>query len=405
MSSSAAPRVQGGHARMGVQDVRSSNLATVLAALVRYPTPPSRADLAHRTGLTRATVSRLVDSLLQSGVLTELDAAAGRAPGRPATPLVLRRGGVVAIGMEVNVSYLSVVAMDLSGEVLAQDIQTGDFLTSEPDPVLGRLGRMGRGVLDRLRDGAVHHAGVTLALPGLVSDSRLIQAPNLGWRDQEPASALDPDGALGPVRLFNEATAAAWSSAHRRPGVPAGPEDFLYLSGEAGIGGCVVSGSRPIEGVHGWAGEIGHLCVDPAGPVCSCGATGCLEAFIGHRYLMEAAGLPATTPTEGLVESARDGSTRAREALDVAARALGRGIAGAVNVLDVFNVVLGGDLAVLHPELEAEMYSELDRRTLGPLRVEVETATPGMERLAAARGGALSLLDPITANPAAHLDL
>jgi predicted NBD/HSP70 family sugar kinase len=388
---------------MGVADVRASNLATVLRALVRQSAAPSRADLAHDTGLTRATVSRLVDSLLAAGVVNELALASDGSPGRPATPLRLRHGSVVALGLEANVSYVAAVALDLSGEILAQDVQLGDFAGSRPEPVLARLGAMGTGMLDRLV--GAQYLGAALALPGLVSDAVLVQAPNLGWHDLEPQPLLDPTGALGPLRLGNEATLAAWSAGRKRPGVPDGPSSFVYISGDVGIGGSIVLDSHPLAGSHGWAGEIGHVCVDPAGPVCSCGARGCLEAYAGHRAMIEAARLPATTTAGGLLAGAQAGSAPARQALDRAAAALGRAIAAAVNVLDVFDVVLGGNLAVLYPALEPGMRAELDEHVLARPAVRVSSAATDLDRLEASRGGALSILDPVMDDPARYLAL
>lgn len=387
---------------MGSADIRASNISAVLREVARQPTAPSRADLAHRTGLTRATISRLVDALLQAGILTELETPAG-GPGRPATPLALRPGGVIALGLEVNVSYLAVLALDLSGAVVAQDVQAGDFLASEPRPVLARLGQMAAAMLDRLRTPATRYAGAVLALPGLVTDGRLLRAPNLGWHDLDPRPLLDPDGHLGAVRLGNEATVAAWSAARVRPGVSSGPANFLYVSGEVGIGGGIVLDSRPVEGNHGWAGEIGHVCVDPAGPRCSCGARGCLEAYAGHRALAAAARLPAMTSAQGILAAASGGSSAASDALQSAATALGRAISAVVNVLDVFDVVLGGDLSTLFPGLEAGVHRELDVHVLAHPWASVTCAPAPVGRMAATRGGALSVLDRVMESPADYL--
>jgi predicted NBD/HSP70 family sugar kinase len=386
--------------RMGSADVRASNISAVLHEIARQPIAPSRADLAHSTGLTRATVSRLVDDLLHAGILTELETPSTGGPGRPATPVAMRPGGVIALGLEVNVFHLAAVALDLSGKVLAQDVQAGDFLASEPEPVLTRLGRMAAEMLGRLRAPTTRYVGAALALPGLVSDGRLLRAPNLGWRNLDPRPLLDPTGQLGAVRLGNEATIASWSVARLRPGVAAGPENFIYVSGEVGIGGGIVLDSRPVEGNHGWAGEIGHVCVDPNGPRCSCGARGCLEAYAGHRALASGARLPAMTPAAEILAAAQGASTAARQTLDGAAAALGRAVAAVVNVLDVSDVVLGGDLATLFPALDAGMRRELDEHVLARPWETVTCSAAQISRMAASRGGALSVLDRVMEDPA-----
>lgn len=385
---------------MGSADVRASNISAVLHEIARQPAAPSRADLAHSTGLTRATVSRLVDDLLQADILTELETPSTGGPGRPATPVIMRPGGVIALGLEVNVFHLVAVALDLSGAVLAQDVQAGDFLASEPGSVLARLGTMATEMLERLRTPTTRYVGAALALPGLVSDGRLLRAPNLGWHDLDPRPLLDPTGQLGTVRLGNEATIASWSVARLRPGVAAGPKSFIYVSGEVGIGGGIVLDSQPVEGNHGWAGEIGHVCVDPSGPLCSCGAHGCLEAYAGHRALAGGAGLPAMTPAAEILAAAQGASTAARQTLDSAATALGRTIAAVVNVLDVSDVVLGGDLSTLFPALDAGVRRELDEHVLARPWETVTCSAAQISRMAASRGGALSVLDRVMEDPA-----
>ena len=100
-------------------------------------------------------------------------------------------------------------------------------------------------------------------------------------------------GGLVP-RIGNEADLAARTVAESAPGRPGDLSDFIYLSGEIGIGGAVVVDGRGMAGRHGWAGEIGHVSVDPDGPACPCGSTGCLERYAGKDAILSAAGLAAS---------------------------------------------------------------------------------------------------------------
>ena len=149
--------------------------------------------------------------------------------------------------------------------------------------------------------------GAGLALPGIVdTDSgRLLRAPNLGWSDLDvPADLLDEAATGRPVRCgwtTRPTSAARRRGAGRRPGGPGRLADFLYLSGEVGIGGAVVVDGRVVDGRHGWAGEVGHVCVDPDGPACRCGSTGCLEQYAGRLALLVAAGLPPDASPRDLV--------------------------------------------------------------------------------------------------------
>ena len=73
--------------------------------------------------------------------------------------------------------------------------------------------------------------------------------------------------------------------------------DFIYLSGEVGIGGAVMIDGRAMEGDHGWFGEVGHICVDPHGPPCPCGSTGCLERYAGKEAILRPVSLPTGVAT------------------------------------------------------------------------------------------------------------
>ncbi|WP_307865012.1 ROK family transcriptional regulator [Myceligenerans salitolerans] len=291
--------------------LRERNLELVARAVFEAPEPPSRAAVAAATGLTRATVSTLIDQLVGARLLRELPAVADGRAGRPAVPLVPAGRSVLGLGLEVNVDYLGARAIDLTGTVVAERVLPGAFHDSDPGEVLGELGRIARGIAQDVRHGDMRLAGARLALPGLV-DARagvLDVAPNLGWSSVEPAPLLDVPGL--PVEIANEAKLAALAEL-AGPGLTGGgpqngppgalvPDSFLYVSGDVGIGAAVVVGRELFLGERGWNGEVGHVVVDPAGPRCSCGARGCLEQFAGKEALARAAGLPADAPLGDLL--------------------------------------------------------------------------------------------------------
>src|ERR1700753_2227171 len=97
--------------------VRAHNLALVLQTVANSATRPSRAAIAGATGLTRATVSALVDDLIAGGLLAELDPAPRTGAGRPAAGLGLSPDGPAGLGLEINVDYLAACAVDLTGTV------------------------------------------------------------------------------------------------------------------------------------------------------------------------------------------------------------------------------------------------------------------------------------------------
>jgi predicted NBD/HSP70 family sugar kinase len=383
--------------------VRAANLALVLRTVCAAPEPVSRAGVAAATGMTRATASRLADELVAGGLLDEAERAPSSGPGRPATPL-LPGARVAALGLQVDAGLLAARVVDLRGRVVTEAVEDGDFGGSDPAGTLTRLGELAGDLLDGLPAGRFL-VGAGLALPGIVrtDEELLLRAPTLDWSDVRPADRLAahlPAG-LRPV-LGNEADLAARAVAETAPGRP-GRRDFLYLSGQIGIGGAAVLGGRVMTGSAGWAGEVGHVCVDPAGPPCRCGSTGCLERYAGRHALLAAAGLPLDTPAGELAARVADGDADAVRALESAARALGVALAGVVNVLDIPTVVLGGYLGALADLLRPGVEELLAVRVLSARwrrpTIEAASAPPA----AGATGAALRALSDVVADPARRL--
>src|SRR4051794_25326614 len=192
--------------------VRAHNLALVLQTVANATNRPSRAAIAALTGLTRATVSALVDDLIDGGLLT------GRAPpprtgaGRPAAGLALRPDGPAGLGLEINVDYLAACVVDLTGTLRHRFVEHADQRPADAAAALSGLGRLA----DRARtaaeaDGLIL-AGAALAVPGLVAAGGVVRvAPNLGWQNVDAPALLRTVPALAdlPITVDNEANLAA----------------------------------------------------------------------------------------------------------------------------------------------------------------------------------------------------
>ena len=381
------------------ETLRHHNLALTLRHVLDAPSPVSRADIAAATGLTRATVSALVDRLLAARLVAELEPVAAQRAGRPAVPLAPAKGTVAAVGMEVNVDYLGVRAVDLGGRVLQQRIEMGDYRGSEPEDVLHRLASLAGTVLAVLSADGVVIVGTALALPGLVDSvtGPLRLAPNLGWRDVDVVAVLAAHPVLAgmPPRLANEANLAARAEARARRG---DPSSFVYVSGEVGIGAAIVLDGRIFGGRHGWSGEIGHTALGTAGPLADGGT---LESYAGQDALHEQAGLPRTGSVADLVAAAEAGEPRVLAALERAGAALGVALANVVHVVDVEHVVLGGIYADLAPYLRAPVLAQLQQRVITAPWAEVDVDVARAGRYPAMTGAALEVRQGLVEEPAA----
>ena len=392
-------RTQSPHSGATNQNLRAHNLSLALRHILANPGAINRAGIAAQTGISRATMSRLVDELIATGLVEESDdklSTGGR--GRPTSVLSPASGTVIALGLQVNISVLGAYLVDLSGNVLARETLEGDFSGSDPQATLRKLARMGRRVLREGREEGTTFLGSALALPGLVSGDTLVTAPNLGWKNIPFDELTHPLHDLHVTLIANEADLAAFAVAHPRPGVPEGPASFIYVSGEVGIGGGLVINHQPLSGAHGWSGEIGHICVEPQGNVCSCGARGCLETIAGLKALCRAAGLEDESSARELTQLAGH-SAKAQDALANAGHALGQALAGVVNTVDISQVYLGGLVAEIALYLLPTLHEELETRVLqAPWYAPAIDILPSSEDLSL-RGGAFQILERILDDP------
>ncbi len=257
-------------------EVRRRNTALVLR-LLRDSDGLSRADLARRSGLAKATVGTIVAQLHGAGAVAEGDAAtSGR--GRPSTPVVLSGHTMAGLGIELNVDYVAVTAVDLAGRELFAE----EHAIAGGAPTPGKLVALADGHLGELKRRGVEVLGLTVAVPGLIDRSRgvVVDAPNLGWSDVALADTLGAalGGEVG-VAVDNDANCAA--RAESLHGVAVGVRDFVYLTGTVGLGAGIVAGGEVFRGARGLAGEVGHLRVGDETHACACGRTGCWEALVG----------------------------------------------------------------------------------------------------------------------------
>ncbi|MFC6079966.1 ROK family protein [Sphaerisporangium aureirubrum] len=380
-------------------DVRATNLAVVLR-FVRQNAPCSRADIAASTGLNKATVSSLVADLIDRRLLRETGLTENRV-GRPATMLVLDGSPYAAIGLEANVDYLTAVAVDLAGTELLSWRRTFQGATATPGQAVAAIAALARRVLNRMDKEARQVLGLTVAVPGLVDVNGSVRiAPNLGWRDVDLAGDLtkalrDPGF---PVLVDNDANLAAL--AEHRFGPHGAVSDLIYLTGEIGVGAGLIMDGRLRRGGRGFAGEVGHIPIDPAGPACRCGRNGCLEAVAGLGAVLRHTA-PDATPgelepeVEEIVRLARAGDQAVLGTLAEVGRAIGMGVSVLANVLNPQVVVLGGYYVALTPWVLPAAREELARLSFAPEAGGTELVASTLGYGAAALGAAARLLDSI----------
>ena len=228
------------------------------------------------------------------GLLVERGAEHRGTAGRPGLVVDVARDGVVALGLEINVDYLGVQATDLAGGSRYKAMEAVDNRGRGVEEVFDALGALDAGRAERGPGaGPAADRRHRRACPGLVDIERgaLLVAPNLHWTDVPVIELLRSriEDASLPLGADNEANLAALAELWE--GAASGYSDFVYASGEIGVGGGIVLGGELFRGYRGFGGEFGHTTVEVDGLPCACGSRGCLETRAGLEPLLAAAGL------------------------------------------------------------------------------------------------------------------
>lgn len=360
-------------------EIRRHNLGAVLNQLHAHGAL-TRAELASRLGLNRTTIRAITADLAAAGIVRE-ESAGGRDDGQPSTAragrpshlVVPRAEDVTVLAVDLGAEHLTVARIGLGGEVLERRTSRharGHQNVAAVVEAVGRVAGQFRADRPPLRAG--------IAVPGVVNeaDGLVRFAPNLGWTDEPLGDLLAQRLGLS-VQVGNDGDLGAIAE-HRR-GAAAGFTDAIYLLGDVGVGAGVIAGGRLLKGQGGYAGEVGHMVVNPSGQRCFCGSRGCMETEVGENALLIKAGrLPG-----GGIEGAREvlaaavtGEEHAANAVMWAATWLGRGVGTLVNLFNPAVVIFGGVLAELLGAAQPDVEREIERWSLLAPRQRVQLTIP-----------------------------
>ena len=264
-------------------EVRRHNLSSMLDLLHRGGSA-TRSDVVTATGLNRSTVAVLTTELVEARLVRE-STPVGRGVGRPSIVVEPEPCSAYVLAMDFRVERTVAALVGLGGVVLARTERQHRRRSFSPGRGVQQLRTMAKSLL-RSAPARGSWVGTAVAVPGVVRhrDGLVQFAPNLGWVEVPLGEALGEALGFGrPVVIGNDADFGAVAE-HAR-GAAVGVQNLVYLSGEVGVGGGIILDGRPLAGTGGYAGEVGHMRVNPRGRVCRCGAVGCWETEIGEDVL------------------------------------------------------------------------------------------------------------------------
>jgi predicted NBD/HSP70 family sugar kinase len=372
----------------------------VLRAILDHG-PIARSSVARATHLSAASVSGVVASLLDRGLVREVPEAAGPPGiGRPHVPLDIEPDGVAVMGVHIAVPRATVALLDLRGRIIAQRRDPHD--RRDPASVLAALvSRIA--AVRREHGGRRRILGLGLAAGGWVdaANGTVVEHPFLGWHDVQVGAVLAEATGL-PVRVDSNSRAMLKAEQLFGDVAPRARESAVHLFVGNVVDVAFAAGGIVHQGPRSAAGAVAHLPIEGCIEVCACGRTGCLQAAVSEQALVRralAGGVIDRPDFGALVNAALSGRVEAVAMFEERARLVGRAAALLLDLFDpeVLIVVeaganrLPGCLATLRAETAAWSSAGADAA-----KIVRTTSFPG--NVLAVAGGAVAL-DQVYAAP------
>lgn len=363
----------------------------------------SRTDLAKRSKLPAATITRIVGEFLAAGLISEKLAEESNG-GRPPVLLSLNPYAGYVVGLKLREDSMTIAICNLSCAVIySVDEQIVGEAT--PECVVETIAEAVKRCVGAANIPISKVLGVGVGLSGLIDSAHGIchYSAILNWRDVELGAALELQLHL-PVRIDNDVNTLA--VAERYFGAGREAANFLLLTLGRGIGLGIVIGGEIYRGSNGGAGECGHMTVDTSveAPLCNCSKRGCLEAIASDYGILRAAtgadpGHHVEDAIDILIERAQQGDAAMQAIFTDAGRALGVAVANLTNIFDPELVLIGGKGLRAGELLLAPMRDTLHLHRFGTAYERIELVPRTIDDVSWARGAASLLLREVFRPP------
>lgn len=340
--------------------------------------PISKARLIEALNFSRGKISAEVARLIEKGLLAE-DGLAESEGGRRSSQLIIPPSAGLVAAVDIGATSIDVALTTLGSELVAQRGEPAD-VGEGPLSVLDRVNSLLSQLIDEQSASPRDVLAIGVGVPGPVEQaSGLLTVPPImpGW-DRFPIRDAFAGEYAAPVFVDNDVNVMALGE--HWGGVARGVADVIFVKIGTGIGSGIIVGGRLHRGAQGCAGDFGHICVDPDGPVCTCGNTGCLEAMAAAPAIVlqaERCAREGESPLlmallqergeltmKGVGEAARRGDYCALTIIRRSGRLIGQTLASAVNVLNPSMIVIGGGVSRVGHALLAEVRSAVYQRSL-----------------------------------------
>lgn len=380
--------------------IKNLNTACILNT-IRVEKMISRAEIARATGLTPATVSNITSELIDLGLIEETERGESSG-GRKPVLISIKKNTCYFGGLCLSSDSIKAAVCDIDAEILGE--YSAPIGGASPDDVV----KLGMKLLNRakVQAGIDKLIGIGISTHGLVNsdEGMLVFAPNLGWTDIKIGEMFAKASGM-PVFIENDVKAMALAESWC--GLARGTGDFVYLYIGPGIGGSIVNNNEIYKGQGAFAGEFGHITIEPDGPLCSCGNHGCLQALASEsamveRYKKKKEEQQIKTRIDSfaeLLESAKNGDSDAHEAILVSVRYIGIEVGNIINALSPKLIVINGGITELSKMIMPVLNDEIKKRCLKYSAKDIKISVSMLGSEAAIKGAATCVIKKMFESP------
>lgn len=381
----------------------SSNLSLILGLVHEYRTI-SRSELCRQTGLTRSTVAKLVTTICEMGFAVESGAEQIDRVGRPSIS-VEAASNLIAISVHPEVDYLEIKAVSFNGQIVHSEKMLYPAKVG-PEQAVRDIVALMNSVIKVLEASELNYRilGAGVIVPGQIDSTTGVvrQAPHLQWFEF-PIRDLLSEALDLEIIIGNDASLGC--KAEITYGAAKGASEVVYLHGSSGLGGGVYTGGRALQGIGGYAAELGHVRISSLAQNDYSGIPGTLEALVRREDLEKVLGLSQVSDEElesTLLNQRTAASTSlAKKQLE----ALGIGVANFINIFNPEVVVLAGFLSGLY-RFDQKYFHEILKLYTIPAALEgvqVFVAELGSNSLAI--GASELIFEELIADPSAFAQI
>lgn len=325
--------------------IKKINKSIVLKSIEKKG-PISRAQISKDTGLNKATVSTMVNELIEESLVNEIGAGKSNGGRKPVLLYFNQKAGY-SIGIDLGVNYILAVLTDLHGDIFYEKLEKLEH--KEPTVVIQKLINIIQSLLAITPDSPYGVVGIGIGVPGIVDTTgKILFAPNLQWKQIDLKYEIEEATGI-PVSIENEANTGCLGE--QLYGVGKNISNQIYVSISIGIGTGIIINGNLYTGATGISGEIGHQTIETKGRKCRCGNRGCWELYASESALLEEARelgifkLDEQYNLESLILEAEKGNSTVIHLLNSIGEYIGIGL---VNIINTFNpdmIIIGNRIA------------------------------------------------------------